>query len=248
MDLGIALNTLATEVFRNQADHDYIAARSSYRLGLREQFLWSALQSLEKYFKAILLFNGRSARREHIRNPPKRDFGHDLVRLNSAVQQVPGLTLDFPNWLPDFLAYLTTFGNNRYLTKSTYTVGRELARLDEAVWSIRRYAQHMRSAIGTRRAPSRRLLEAHLRYLNAPEHRKRPQRLHPFTGFLEDVLRRPRSDLTRQALIWNNLFYGGRVRYRVRYRQLSTSVIPPQERRWCKEPRLRRRLSRYVKL
>jgi hypothetical protein len=36
-DVEIALFTLANEVFREQADKDYIAARSCYRMNLREQ-------------------------------------------------------------------------------------------------------------------------------------------------------------------------------------------------------------------
>jgi len=61
MDLQVVLNTYATDIFRNQADFDYISARANYRLKLRQQFLWSAQQAVEKYLKAILLFNGKSA-------------------------------------------------------------------------------------------------------------------------------------------------------------------------------------------
>jgi HEPN domain-containing protein len=64
MTLTIALFTLATEVFREQADKDYIVARSCYRMNLREQFLWASLQACEKYLKGILLFNERSARHD----------------------------------------------------------------------------------------------------------------------------------------------------------------------------------------
>jgi hypothetical protein len=34
----IVLDTIAEEVFRDQADKDYIAARANYRMNLREQF------------------------------------------------------------------------------------------------------------------------------------------------------------------------------------------------------------------
>ena len=62
MDLQVVLNTFASDIFRRQADFDYIAARANYRMHLRQQFLWSAQQAMEKYLKAILLFNGKSAR------------------------------------------------------------------------------------------------------------------------------------------------------------------------------------------
>jgi hypothetical protein len=41
--------------FRDAADEDYIAARTVSRLGLNRPFLWSSLQAVEKYIKAILL-------------------------------------------------------------------------------------------------------------------------------------------------------------------------------------------------
>ena len=56
------LNDFAKRSFRDVADQDYIAARMSYRANLREPFLWSSLQALEKYFKAILLFNRESSK------------------------------------------------------------------------------------------------------------------------------------------------------------------------------------------
>lgn len=62
MEFQIVLNTFACDVFRKQADYDYISARANYRMRLRQQFLWSAQQAVEKYLKATLLFNGRSAR------------------------------------------------------------------------------------------------------------------------------------------------------------------------------------------
>jgi hypothetical protein len=52
MELQVILNTFASDVFRKQADYDYIAARANYRMRLRQQFLWSAHQSVEKYLKA----------------------------------------------------------------------------------------------------------------------------------------------------------------------------------------------------
>jgi HEPN domain-containing protein len=75
-ELRRALFAFATRVFRDQADRDYIAARLSYRAQLRDQFLWSALQALEKYFKGILLFNERPT--EELR--PEQIF--DYFRLD----------------------------------------------------------------------------------------------------------------------------------------------------------------------
>src|SRR4029077_20656965 len=71
MTLRIALLTLATEIFREQADQDYVVARACYRMNLREQFLWASLQACEKFLKAILLFNEKSARFDPALYKPK---------------------------------------------------------------------------------------------------------------------------------------------------------------------------------
>src|SRR2546423_5751552 len=90
MTLQIALSAIAEQAFRDQADKDYVAARSNYRMNLREQFLWSGLQACEKYLKAILLFNQLSARfvasnRTREKWNTKREFGHNLRRLFGAI-------------------------------------------------------------------------------------------------------------------------------------------------------------------
>ncbi len=51
------VNDYITRSFRDVADEDYVAARALYRDGLDRQFLWAALQSVEKYLKAILAYN-----------------------------------------------------------------------------------------------------------------------------------------------------------------------------------------------
>lgn len=61
-------NTFIDSSFRDAADEDYIAARASYGLDLTHAFLWNSLQTVEKYIKAILLYNRR----------PTRDLGHDV--------------------------------------------------------------------------------------------------------------------------------------------------------------------------
>ncbi len=49
------VNFYAAEL-RKRADKDYISARLCYQNGLLENFLWDAQQCLEKYLKAIALF------------------------------------------------------------------------------------------------------------------------------------------------------------------------------------------------
>lgn len=57
MKIEALMNDFATRSFRDIADQDYIAARLSYRYGLYSQFHWQSLQAIEKYLKAILLYN-----------------------------------------------------------------------------------------------------------------------------------------------------------------------------------------------
>src|SRR6266581_4487649 len=100
---SIALHSIAQEIFRDQGDKDYITGRAAYRMNLREQFLWAALQACEKYLKGILLFNEMSAR-----YPPspvngqiwdkKKEFQHDLEALFNAVEGINDFDIAFPKW------------------------------------------------------------------------------------------------------------------------------------------------------
>jgi len=62
VDLRPYIYDFATRSFRDLADQDYITARIAYRKEFEQQFRWCALQALEKYLKAILIFNSVSAK------------------------------------------------------------------------------------------------------------------------------------------------------------------------------------------
>ena len=64
--------------FRDVADTDYVCARVCHRLDLKQQFLWASLQAIEKYLKAILLYNHRSAKR----------LGHDIEQAYERLQEI----------------------------------------------------------------------------------------------------------------------------------------------------------------
>jgi HEPN domain-containing protein len=253
MTLRIALFTLASEVFREQADKDYIVARSCYRMNLREQFLWSSLQACEKYLKGILLFNERSARYDPASyNPLKthnKEFGHDLTRLFTVVLTIADLPLSKPDWLPRFLKYLTAFGNNRYLSKATYATGDELRRLDEAVWVLRRACQNFDWTPNVNGSPKN-LRPVLLAQSSRQENRKTPALYRPFGagGYLEKTLKASKSDSARQALVWKNMFLGNRQRHRVSYTQFSSSENPPQTREWFSDPAITGKIDHYVRL
>ena len=254
MTRRIVLDTIAEEVFRDQADKDYIAARANYRMNLREQFLWSGLQACEKYLKAILLFNNLSARFPASRGDPakwnkKREFRHNLRRLFAAVNQINEIQFVWPKFLRGFLDYLTRFGNNRYMSISTYTFGDELWRLDETVWTLRRYCQNFDWEIeenGRKKNMRARLIAQ----VNDPSHRSKPALFHPFGatgGWLEQMLAGKPSSFAPQNLVWHNLFFGSRQRSSAKWDYFSSSEHPPQNREWF-TPQLHRLVADYVKL
>lgn len=59
------------KTLRDSADRDYISARAMYKLEIDDKFFWHVQQALEKYLKAILLFNEIKVKKQ----------GHDLVKL-----------------------------------------------------------------------------------------------------------------------------------------------------------------------
>jgi HEPN domain-containing protein len=256
MTLRTALVSFARQVFRDQADKDYIVARACYRMNLRDQFLWASLQACEKYLKGTLLFNERSARYDPVRyNPAKKkgpEFGHDLESLLKAVKDIGDLPLDKPGWLPDFLKYLTIYGNNRYLSRSTYTMGDELRRLDEAVWVLRRVCQVFDWTPTTGRNAGVNRRPDLIAMANRPQNRKNPALFRPFgiiDGFLEKLIKESRNDPARQNLVWSNMFFAKRQRHRVTYTQFSSSENPPHTRSWIKnDPSIMAKIDYYIKL
>lgn len=229
MELQIILNTFASDIFRRQADRDYIAARANYKMQLRQQFLWSALQSIEKYLKAILLFNGRSARYPE---GSKKEFGHKLTELVDEVKKIPvfSFTLDPEHEL--FLKYLSQQGPNRYLGTTAYNTRDVLYQLDGVVWQIRRYCQYFPDRGLGSSEPIQGLREASVNAALNPTHKKQPHRFRISAGELEKIVKRPKADPARQALVWANLYYGAKRRTTVTLRTFSSSEIPPAERDW----------------
>lgn len=234
MELQIILNTYATDIFRKQADCDYISARANYRMSLRQQFLWSAHQAVEKYLKAILLYNGKSARfYTQTTTKKKREFGHDLDALLLEIGRIQLFKIDIEPDDEQFLSYLSRQGGaNRYVGTSAYSIPNAIHRLDKLVWHIRRYCQYIPDrGIGNHEAvPGMR--EAILLSITHPSKKNTPHSFSLFSGELEEVANRRKNDPARQALVWANLWYGKKKRNLVTYESFSSSEIPPIERGW----------------
>jgi len=120
--------------FRDIADKDYIAARICNRVFLSTQFWWFSLQAIEKYLKAILLYNRRDI----------KSLSHNLDEIFSEVTKINDISFDLPDDVGKFISILNDQGKNRYLEYPSYTIGDELLKLDRAVWHIRRYCYYLR--------------------------------------------------------------------------------------------------------
>ena len=229
MELQIILNAFATDVFRNQGDCDYIAARSNFKLQLRQQFLWSAQQCIEKYLKAILLFNGQSARYV---NSTKNEYGHNLCLLTEAAKSIQNLKFELEPNQEQFINYLSTQGPNRYIGTIAYNTRNALKDLDSTVWHIRRYCQYMADrGFGCSEAVPGMREDVVAAALN-PLHKLYPHKFTLFNGYLEKVLKKSKDHPARKALVWANLFYGTKKRTKVTYLTFSSSEVPPNERGW----------------
>ena len=174
---------------RDLADKDYISARMSYRVELTDQFLWSGLQTLEKYLKATLLLN----------NVSTLGLSHRLDKGFQRLLKLQSATFDFPQGMAEFIEYLSSYGNNRYWEFPSHTVGYELSDLDLAVWNIRRYCQPITEP-------------GVYEFLNSPELKKNRHRVRLAGGFLESVLVEERKRNLRKPLVWKNGCYGSRSR------------------------------------
>lgn len=208
------VNSYIDRSFRDIADNDYIAARAIYRLGLSQQFLWASLQALEKYIKAILLYNDKST----------KDIGHDIALGYDRLSQIVDIDFDIPSEVEQFIRYLSAQGANRYFERPFYTLGEELLYLDSAVWHLRRYCKFLRMQPLTLK--SGKIVDQFQVALDQIKGAKtKPNKFRIFGGRLEKVL--SKSSRTREHLVWKNFYYGGNKKKIIRnFTKMSSSATP----------------------
>jgi hypothetical protein len=137
-------NTIIDDLFTRTADENYVTARWCATNGLETDFFWLAVHALEKYMKAALLRNGRSA----------KDYNHEILKLHNEINKIAedllpaelekpdGLSIAY--WrtksLRNFLEYLYENGNahNRYLIFGFVQHIENLHMLDQTVFAFRR--------------------------------------------------------------------------------------------------------------
>lgn len=220
-DEVVFLVSYANQSFRDSADKDYIAARAVYRLECSQQFLWLAEQAVEKYLKAILLYNLQST----------KDIGHNLGKALRLIKSIPDLPFTLPDKVEDFVGHLQRVGTNRYLIHPTMQPGDALLSLDKTVWYIRKWCYFIRALTFKDKEGKHRCHYAtDLKLLRDPRWKKHRHLYRISGGYLEKVIKNRLSGY--EQLIWKNFYYGRRAKRRIyftrelRFENPMHEVIP----------------------
>lgn len=198
------INDFANRSFRDYADQDYITARISYRKEFDQQFRWCSLQALEKYLKAILIYN----------RVPAKGIGHDLVKAVNRAKGISDLDFTLPSADSEkFIEYISTYGADRYLSHPTHLKDNALLTLDKTVWCIRRYCYFMRQVI-KKDGGDIHLFEHNKNKATNPYYEINRHKYKIFNGYLEKVIekRLPSYD----DLVWKNFFYGRVKKHKIK--------------------------------
>lgn len=208
------INDFITKCFRDSADKDYISARLLHRHGLNEQFFWAALQAIEKYLKAILLYNRKSAKK----------LGHDITKAFARVLTINDINFKFPKDIDKYLLHIEEQGKNRYFEYSRYEYGRELLYLDKTVWHLRQYCFYLRTVVPCNGTLVN-LFPRNIKKIEEKIKKGPSKRSFAFWGMLEDILSDRRSQM-REQLIWKNFYFGIYVKKVIRYSSRFSSSNP----------------------
>lgn len=135
-----------SQAYLEPADLAYALSRWCFKAGLFYEFYWNAAQCLEKYMKACLLLNGRSAKEQ----------SHNLIKLFAEIKAVAGALIPEviakPEFFRDelwdnepastFVNRIDEFGNpdNRYALHGYGFFYFELEKLDTVAFGMRRIA------------------------------------------------------------------------------------------------------------
>ncbi len=205
--MHILVNDFAIRSFRETADKDYIVARMAYRAGLSQPFLWSALHCLEKYVKCILVLNRVKAHK-----------GHNVMLGISRMKQHGKFEIDLSANTVAFIRKLEDYGAEyRYYEVSYDVQPFDIARLDRAVWEIRRYCQPLDYDIVDNNGKTVNFLAQELDRV----HQARDKNMKGTCvtgGILENAIEK-KDHPAREGLIWNNLFFGPSRRSSVKMRK-----------------------------
>lgn len=213
-DYGPFINDFANRSFRDLADQDYISARIAYRKEFDQQFRWSSLQAIEKYLKAILLYNRVST----------KSIRHNLNEALRRVKAIEDLEFWAPSDVEDFVDYLSIYGPDRYLSHSTHLKESALLILDKSVWCIRRYCFFMRQVVKSD-SGDRHLFETIRKRAISPYFEEHPHKYRIFGGYLERVIDKRLP--AYYDLVWKNFFFGKVAKRKIRSFRFRGSAQSP---------------------
>ena len=193
MTTELMLNDFAICSFRDQGDADYVSALMAFRAALSTS-LWSSLQMLEKYLKCILLLN----------RIPAKNVGHSLRAGIEIISKSGAVSLELSAKTRRFIEEIDSSGRHRYLEISRFINTVDIIQLDRAAWELRRYC--------TLDLEPRQVKLIH--GVTTPKVELRG-------GYLEEIINN-KIGPARDALVWQNAFFGKRQRRYIR--NLTVSV------------------------
>ena len=128
------INNFIDRSFRDIADQDYISARMSFHYYLFIPFIWLASQAIEKYLKAILLYNRKNT----------KNLGHDISKIYHDIpKKISNISLSFIDQdVEEFIERIDVLckgGSIRYFENSYFITGNELLNLDKTIWHLRKH-------------------------------------------------------------------------------------------------------------
>lgn len=205
--MHILVNDFALRSFRETADKDYITARMAYRARLIQSYRWSALHCLEKYVKCILLLNRVDTRK----------LGHTVLPGIGRINQRGKFEIELTTGTLKFIKNLEESGaDDRYYLLSYDIEPLDIAQFDRAVWELRMYCRTLDYDIDGEDGKSENMLAHELDAIRvARANYKKGSRIQ--AGVLEKILEK-KDHPAREALVWNNLFFGPSRRRSVKMR------------------------------
>jgi len=178
------INGFATHSFRDMADQDYINARMCYKSELYPQFFWAALQALEKYYKAILLYNRIKA----------KNVGHNLHKAQKLAKDLP-FEIRLSESSVEFIDEINNCGRFRYLEIPYEAIGYKLGFLDKTVWELRRYCRVLNYFTDHNGKQNTSVLQKELQ-ANIEAEKESFQKFHINNGRLEQILKNKTTSTT----------------------------------------------------
>jgi hypothetical protein len=180
------------------------------------QFLWASLQAIEKYLKCILMLNRIKS------NKPTHELATCLQKIEASAK----FQMRLSKYTREFIKYLDRYGRFRYFETSYYVMGREIWLLDRAVWEIRRYCTVLDHSTPTLTGAEVRRLDGELLRIARSEGVPPQKFILSHAGSIERVIA-DKKHPARESLIWQNAFFGKRIRKSLMMRVTMHSANSP---------------------